>query len=120
MEKVIVVEGISDKTRIAPLIAEPVTILCTNGTVSATRLEEMLLPFEGLDIIVLVDADRSGDKLRKLIKREFPEARHFHIDKSYKEVAATPLGKLIDVLIAADVRVFNHVIRNDCYERMDT
>ncbi|MFC4713931.1 hypothetical protein [Planococcus dechangensis] len=120
MEKVIVVEGISDKTRIAPLIAEPVTILCTNGTVSATRLEEMLLPFEGQDIIILVDADSSGDKLRKLIKREFPEARHFYIDKSYKEVAATPIGKLIDVLNAADVRVFNHAIRNDFYERMDT
>ena len=69
MDKVIVVEGISDKNRIAPLIAENVTILCTNGTVSATRLEELLLPFEGQDIIVLVDADKSGEKLRKFVKR---------------------------------------------------
>lgn len=105
MDKVIVVEGITDKSRIAPLIAEPVTILCTNGTVSATRLEEMLLPYEGLDIIILVDADKSGEKLRKLVKREFPEARHFYIDRSYKEVAATPLRILLDVLISANIRV---------------
>lgn len=107
MDKVIIVEGISDKNRIAPLIAESVTILCTNGTVSATRLEELLLPFEGQDIIVLVDADKSGEKLRKLVKREFPEARHFYIDRHYKEVATTPLRILIDVLIAANVRVNN-------------
>ena len=105
MEKVIVVEGRSDKTRIAPLIAEPVTILCTNGTVSASRLEELLLPYEDLDIIVLVDADQSGEKLRKLVKREFPEARHFYINRSYKEVATTPIRILLDVLISANVQV---------------
>ena len=105
MEKVIVVEGISDKSRIAPLIAEPVTIICTNGTVSATRLEELLLPYEGLDIIILVDADKSGERLRKLVKREFPEARHFYVNRSYKEIATTPIRILIDVLIAANVRV---------------
>lgn len=105
MEKVTVVEGRSDKTRIAPLIAEPVTILCTNGTVSASRLEELLLPYEDLDIIILVDADKSGEQLRKLVKREFPEARHFYINRSYKEVAATPIRILLDVLISANVQV---------------
>ncbi|MGI2329308.1 hypothetical protein [Planococcus sp. YIM B11945] len=105
MGKVIVVEGLTDKSRIAPLIAEPVTILCTNGTVSATRLEELLLPYEGLDIIILVDADKSGEQLRKLVKREFPEARHFYINRSYKEVATTPIRILLDVLISANIRV---------------
>lgn len=105
MDKVIVVEGLSDKTRIAPLIAEPVTILCTNGTVSASRLEELLLPYEDLDIIVLVDADKSGEQLRKLVKREFPEARHFYINRSYNEVATTPIRILLDVLISANVQV---------------
>ncbi|MDN7228704.1 toprim domain-containing protein [Planococcus liqunii] len=105
MDKVIVVEGLSDKTRIAPLIAEPVTILCTNGTVSASRLEELLLPYEDLDIIVLLDADKSGEQLRKLVKREFPEARHFYINRSYKEVATTPIRILLDVLISANVQV---------------
>ncbi|MDN7247249.1 toprim domain-containing protein [Planococcus shenhongbingii] len=105
MDKVIVVEGLTDKTRIAPLIAEPVTIVCTNGTVSASRLEELLLPYEGLDIIILVDADKSGERLRKLVKREFPEARHFYINRSYKEVAATPIRILLDVLISANVQV---------------
>lgn len=105
MEKVIVVEGRSDKLRIAPLIAEPVKIICTNGTVSATRLEELLLPYEDLELIILLDADSSGEKLRKLVKREFPEARHVYIDRTYKEVATTPLRILLDVLISADVAV---------------
>lgn len=105
MEKVIVVEGRSDKLRIAPLIAEPVKIICTNGTVSATRLEELLLPYEDLELIILLDADPSGEKLRKLVKREFPEARHVYIDRTYKEVATTPLRVLLDVLISADVAV---------------
>ncbi|MTD31773.1 toprim domain-containing protein [Planomicrobium sp. YIM 101495] len=105
MEKVIVVEGRSDKLRIAPLIAEPVKIICTNGTVSATRLEELLLPYEDLELIILLDADSSGEKLRKLVKREFPEARHVYIDRTYKEVATTPLRVLLDVLISADVAV---------------
>lgn len=105
MEKVIVVEGRSDKLRIAPLIAEPVKIICTNGTVSATRLEELLLPYEDLELIILLDADSSGEKLRKLVKREFPEARHVYIDRTYKEVATTPLSVLLDVLISADVAV---------------
>lgn len=110
MDKVIVVEGKSDKTRIAPLIAEPVKIICTNGTVSPTRLEELLLPYEEADLIILVDADSSGEKLRKLVKREFPEARHFYIDRSYKEVATTPLRILLDVLVSADVRVTSLLI----------
>lgn len=105
MDKVIVVEGRTDKIRIAPLIAEPVTIICTNGTVSASRLEELLLPYEDLDIIILLDADKSGESLRKLVKREFPEARHFYIDRTYKEVATTPIRILLDILISANVRV---------------
>lgn len=105
MDKVIIVEGRTDKARIEPLIAEPVTILCTNGTVSAVRLEELLEPYEGLDLIVLVDADKSGESLRKLFKKVFPEARHAYIDRSYKEVAATPVRILLDVLIGVNVRV---------------
>jgi len=105
VNKIILVEGRSDKQRILRLLAEPVEIICTNGTVSATRLEELLAPYVHLDIYVFVDADKSGEKLRALIKREFPEALHLYTDPSYREVATTPLKVLATVLLVAKMDV---------------
>ena len=45
-EKVIIVEGSSDKKRLARILAEPVEIICTNGTVSPYQFEELLIPYE--------------------------------------------------------------------------
>ena len=108
--KVILVEGRSDKQRILRLIAEPIEIICTNGTVSPTRLEELLAPYDHSDIYVFVDADKSGEKLRALIKREFPEALHLYTDPTYREVATTPLKFLAAVLLGADIDVKSEFI----------
>ncbi|QBP40524.1 toprim domain-containing protein [Paenisporosarcina antarctica] len=105
MDKIIVVEGRSDKQRLLPLLAEPVEIICTNGTVSATRLEELLDPYVKLDIYVFVDADKSGEKLRALIKREYPEALHLYTDITYREVATTPMKVLASILLGANIDV---------------
>jgi toprim domain protein len=104
-EKVILVEGRSDKQRILQLLAEPVEVICTNGTVSATRLEELLAPFDDMDVYILVDADKSGEKLRALIKREFPEALHLYTETTYREVATTPLKFLANILLGANFEV---------------
>lgn len=93
-EKVIVVEGLTDKLRIEPLFEEPVHIICTNGTISPYHLEELLSPFEGDDIYLFADEDRSGDALRALFKREFSEIKQIRTDRIYKEVAKTPLSIL--------------------------
>ena len=103
--KVILVEGRSDKQRILQILAEPVEIICTNGTVSPTRLEELLAPYDELDIYVFVDADKSGEKLRALIKREYPEAYHLYTDPTYREVATTPMKFLASVLLGANIDV---------------
>ena len=110
MDKIIVVEGRSDKQRLLPLLAEPVEIICTNGTVSATRLEELLDPYVKLDIYVFVDADASGEKLRALIKREFPEALHLYTDVTYREVATTPMKLLATILLGANIDVKSEFI----------
>lgn len=108
--KVLLVEGRSDKQQIMRLLAQPIEIICTNGTVSPTRLEEILAPYDHLEIYVLVDADKSGEKLRALIKREFPEAFHLYTDPTYREVATTPLKFLATILLGANIDVKSEYI----------
>lgn len=105
VEKVIIVEGGADKKRIARILAEPVEIICTNGTVSPYRLEELLEPYEEWDLFVFVDADESGDKIRDLFKREFPAAIHLYTEKVYREVETTPYKVLAGILLGADFKV---------------
>ncbi|MBK3496140.1 hypothetical protein JFL43_14985 [Viridibacillus sp. YIM B01967] len=103
--KLIIVEGRQDKLKIAPILAEDIPIICTNGTVSASRLEEILAPYEDFEMYAFFDADASGDKLRALFKREFPDAYHLHTSPSYKQVEATPRRHLARILLAADIKV---------------
>ena len=105
VDKVIVVEGSSDKNRLALLLDEPVDIICTNGTASPTRIEELLEPYEGADIFAFFDADRSGERLRALLRREYPEARHLYTDRVYREVATTPLRVLAEELLSANIEI---------------
>ncbi|MDA1476350.1 toprim domain-containing protein [Bacillus changyiensis] len=105
-KKVVIVEGKSDKFKIKQLIDEPVDIICTNGTISLTRLDELAEDLYEKDVYILVDADESGEKLRKQLKRELPEAFHIYIDKVYKEVASAPNDHLADILLRANIRVY--------------
>ncbi|RDI41432.1 toprim domain-containing protein [Falsibacillus pallidus] len=105
MEKVIIVEGKSDKRKIQPILKEEVEIICTNGTISLSKLDELIDELLGKDVYILVDADDSGDKLRKQFKRELPEAEHLYIDRMYREVAAAPEYHLATVLLGANLDV---------------
>lgn len=104
-EKVIIVEGKSDKKKVASIIKENVEILCTNGTIGLSRLDELIDSIMGKDVYILVDADAAGEKLRKQFIREFPEAEHLYIDKMYREVASAPDNHLATVLLAANIDV---------------
>jgi toprim domain protein len=98
MEKCIIVEGRSDKLKIAPLFNEQVVILCTNGTISEDDLVDLLEPYEHYEMITMFDADRNGEKLRKLMKRVYSEAQHLIIPIQFREVAETPTKVLIKLL----------------------
>lgn len=104
-EKVIIVEGKSDKRKVSNIIKEPVEIICTNGTISISRLDELIDYISGKEVYILVDADDSGEKLRRQFIRELPEAEHIYIDKMYREVATSPVHHLATVLLAANIDV---------------
>lgn len=105
IEKVLIVEGKSDKKKVETVINEPIEIICTNGTISISRLDELIEHLFNKDVYILVDADNAGEKLRKQFKREFPEARHLFIDKTYREVATAPEQHIATVLLAANIDV---------------
>ena len=98
MGKCIIVEGRADKLRIAPLLDEEVTIVCTNGTISEDDLIDLLERYEHDEIVTFFDADKSGEKLRKLMKRVYPEAKQVIIPAHYIEVEKTPTAILRNLL----------------------
>ncbi|GMB09050.1 toprim domain protein [Thermolongibacillus altinsuensis] len=105
IEKVIIVEGRSDKKKLESIISEPVEIICTNGTLSTARLDELVDELYDKDVYILVDSDEAGEKLRKQLRHEFPKAEHLYIDKMYREVAAAPKHHIAVVLLSANIDV---------------
>jgi toprim domain protein len=105
LEKVIIVEGTSDKRKLKGVLKEEIEIICTNGTISLTRMDELVEELYNKDVYILVDADESGEKLRKQFKREMPEAAHLYIDRMYREVAAAPGYHIATVLLSANMEV---------------
>jgi toprim domain protein len=110
IDKVIIVEGTSDKKKVKEIIKEPIEIICTNGTIGLTRLEELIDSIMDKDVYILADADEAGEKLRKQFKREFPEAKHIYIDKAYKEVATAPDHHLATILLSANIDVYTEYL----------
>jgi len=103
--KVIIVEGKSDKQNVEKVVNEPVEIICTNGTISLTKLDELVDLLEGRQVFILADSDEAGERLRRHFKRELPEAKHLYIDKMYREVATAPKKHLAAVLFGANIDV---------------
>lgn len=107
MEKCIIVEGRSDKLKIAPLLAEDVVILCTNGTISEDALLMLIEPYEDAQLYTFFDADINGEKLRKLMRRTYSHAEQLIIPTQYIEVAETPSAILRELLVEAKFAVRN-------------
>ena len=97
-DKVIIVEGKNDRKLVEKVIDEPVNIICTYGTLSEEKLETIIYPIEDNDVYILVDADDAGEKLRKQLQHELPNATHLYIDKVYRQVETTPLDFLAQLL----------------------
>jgi len=105
MQKVIIVEGKTDQRRLEEVLAEPVTFLLTHGTLGEEELLRRLLPYEREDVYIFVDADEPGNRLRRLLGRWFPRAKHLYTRKIYREIAHTPLSHLARVLDEAHFAV---------------
>lgn len=105
MSKIIIVEGKTDKERIKEILNEPIEILCSYGTMSYEKLEEWATQLEEAEIYLLVDADESGEKIRKQIKQELPNVHHLYTHRMYREVATTPIDVLAEILEHAHFEV---------------
>ncbi|MGM9925051.1 MAG: toprim domain-containing protein [Bacillus sp. (in: firmicutes)] len=105
MEKVIIVEGTSDKKKVQKVLKEEVEILCTNGTISFQKMDAFVDELYDKEVYIMVDQDESGEKLRKQFKREMPGAKHLYIDKAYREVASAPNYHIATVLLSANFAV---------------
>ncbi|MFC3041373.1 toprim domain-containing protein [Virgibacillus xinjiangensis] len=106
-DKVIIVEGLTDKRQIQKLITDDVTIVCTHGTLGVERLDELLETYDldHKEVIILVDEDASGMKLRKQLSRELPHAEHIFVSSEYREVATTPENILATALVSKHIEV---------------
>ena len=69
VNKVIIVEGKSDKKRVQQVIAEPANIICTHGTMSIDKIDNMIETLYDKQVYVLADSDDEGEKIRKWFKR---------------------------------------------------
>ncbi|BCU51753.1 toprim domain-containing protein [Staphylococcus auricularis] len=98
LNKVIIVEGKSDKKRVKQVIDEPVQIICTHGTMSVDKLDNMIESLYDHQVYILVDSDCEGEKIRKWFKRYLSESKHIRVDKQYCEVANCPKPYLSKVL----------------------
>ncbi|MFC2947182.1 toprim domain-containing protein [Virgibacillus sediminis] len=106
-DKVIIVEGLTDKRQIQKLITDDVTIVCTHGTLGVERFDELLETYDldHKEVIILVDEDPSGVKLRKQLSRELPHAEHIFVSSEYREVATTPENILASALVSKHIAV---------------
>ncbi len=114
-QKVIIVEGITDKERINQVLREPVYIYCTNGTLSYETLEEDIVPLQNEEVYILVDADSPGNKLRNQLRQELPNATHLYTRKMYREVASTPAEHLAKIFHDAHFEVDERYLQNNEY-----
>ena len=61
VNKVIIVEGKSDKKRVQQVIAEPANIICTHGTMSIDKIDNMIETLYDKQVYVLADSDDEGE-----------------------------------------------------------
>ncbi|TFJ91757.1 toprim domain-containing protein [Lentibacillus salicampi] len=106
-EKVIIVEGLTDKKQISKVIAEDAEIVCTNGTLGVEKFDELLEDYDldNRDVYILVDEDSSGIRLRHQLSRELPHAEQIYVSSDYREVAATPENILAANLAGKQIEV---------------
>lgn len=106
-EKIIIVEGLSDKLHIKKVIREDIDIICTHGTFGVEKFDEMLEKFnlDYRDVYIFVDADDSGKKLRKQLTRELPNAVQMYIPEEYQEVELTPENVIATELVKHNFKI---------------
>lgn len=105
ISKVIVVEGKSDKKKLQQVLSEPVHIICTNGTMGISKMDDMLDELTGHNVYIMTDADKAGKNIRSWFKRHLSECKHIYIDPTYGEVGRCPVDYLAKKLMKHEFEV---------------
>lgn len=95
MDFVIVVEGKNDRARLQELLSNEVPILCTYGTLSSDRIEQLKEQVGDRDVYLFLDNDRSGRCIRAQLSEIYPDADHLYTKKEYAGVEGTPDEQII-------------------------
>lgn len=119
-DKVIIVEGKSDKHRVEAVLNEPVQIICTFGTMGVSKLDDILDQIAVTDIYILSDADKEGRKIRQWFKKHLSESKHIYIDPKFGAVARCPVDYLANVLERQGFQVNPSLVRGKYDERRVT
>src|SRR5699024_8346301 len=90
--RIIIVEGITDKRLIQKVLREKVPIICTYGTFGIEKFDEMIEEYDldNREVYIFVDADEPGIELRGEVMKELPHAQHMYIPIEHVEVETTP------------------------------
>lgn len=105
--KIIIVEGITDKRQLNKIINDHTEVICTNGTLGIERFDELLeyYQLDDREVYVLVDEDKSGIKLRDMLAKELSHAEHIYVSEEFGEVADTPEHVLAIELVKKGISV---------------
>lgn len=103
MEIVIIVEGKRDKEKLARLVSEEVIILCTLGTPGTEQLDLLRRQASTLPVYIYTDNDRSGRRIRYLLREQFPDAEHIYTKRGFAGVEGTPDEEIIKQLEKVDL-----------------
>lgn len=104
MEQIcLIVEGRSDKVHLQRLVANNVHIICTNGTKDEEALIDLIEPYEYEQLFTFFDRDKSGDYLRKQMRKVYSEATQLELVAPFIGVAETPITVLRQILKKAKI-----------------
>ncbi len=99
----IIVEGKRDRTRLRRLLNEQVRIVCTFGTPSVARIEQLRRQLSWSEVFIFTDNDAAGRKIRFLLAEQFPDAVHLYTRRGYAGVEGTPDEYLLEQLDKHDL-----------------
>ncbi|WP_138495253.1 toprim domain-containing protein [Paenibacillus pinistramenti] len=89
-EITIIVEGKNDRSKLRRLLSGEVNILCTFGSLSSLRLEQLRRQTRNDEVYLFMDNDSSGKKIRAILRDAFPDAEHMYTRRGYAGVEGTP------------------------------
>ncbi|RUT48721.1 DNA primase [Paenibacillus anaericanus] len=103
----IIVEGKNDRIKLSHLLQEDeVNILCTFGTLNATKFETLQEQVGEDEVLLFLDNDTSGRRIRGILREVFPDAIHMYTRKGYAGVEGTPDEYIIAQLEKAGLEAY--------------